>query len=142
MNAQTLKSYFQKPELGLFLIRVGMGVVIAIYGLNKFREGEGTLRYVGSAVSSLEIPVSSEGVFALLLGILAAGGELIGGILIAIGLIFRPAAFLLLFIMTVALMTHLNAGDPFNAFAPALTFGAVFAGLLFTGPGIVSIQKA
>lgn len=142
MDAQNLKTYFQKPELGLFLIRAGIGVVIALYGLNKFREGEETLRFIGSAISNIGIPVSGDSVFALLFGILAAGGELIGGILVAIGLLFRPAAAVLLFIMVVALAMHLNAGDAFASYAQALTFGAVFAGLLFTGPGTVSIQKA
>lgn len=142
MNAQTLKGYFQKPELGLFLIRAGIGIVIAFYGLNKFRDGEETLRYVGSAISNLGLPIQPDSVFALLFGILAAGGELVGGILIAVGLLFRPAALILVFIMAVALLMHLNAGDPFSAYAQALTFCAVFLGLLFTGPGTVSIQKA
>lgn len=142
MNSQSLKAYFQKPEFGLLIVRAGMGVIMAIYGLNKFRAGEDELRGVGSAISHLGLPVTADSVLALLLGVLAAGGELIGGILLVLGLWFRPAAAVLLFTMVVALVMKIGTGGAFNDFAHPLSYALVFAGLMFTGPGRMGLQKA
>ena len=90
---------------------------------------------VGSAIGNLGI---TQGHY--IFGILAASGELIGGLLLLTGAFFRPACLLLLWIMAMALTMHLKRGDGFNAYAHALELAFVFLGLFFAGPGKYSVD--
>ena len=141
MNFQGLKSLFQKPELGLLIIRCGAGVLLALYGFRKFSAGEPVLRGVGSAINSLGLDIATNSVLALFFGIMAASAELFGGVLITIGFFFRPAVVLALFTMFVAVMSKLASGGGLSDFGHPLLYALVLAGLLFTGPGRISIQK-
>ena len=69
---------------------------------------------------------------------LALGGPAIGGLMLALGLFSRPLAFALMFIMIVALRSHLVSGEgtPAHAFKNAWLFG----GLVLTGPGRYSLD--
>jgi putative oxidoreductase len=78
-----------------------------------------------------------------LMAALAGGAECFGGILLAIGLFTRPAAFLIFFTMMVAsFKVH---GDAFSAANKGmeypLTLGLVALGLLLTGPGKIALSK-
>jgi putative oxidoreductase len=141
MNFQGLKFVFQKPELGLLIIRCGVGVLLAIYGYRKFAAGEPVLRGVGSAINSLGLNIATDGVIAISLGIMAASAELFGGVLITIGFFFRPAVILALFTMFVAVMSKLAASGGLSDYGHPLLYALVLGGLLFTGPGRMSIQK-
>lgn len=141
MNFQGLKSLFRKPELGLLIIRCGVGVLLALYGFRKFSAGEPVFRAVGSAMNSLGFNIASDSLFALFFGIMAASAELFGGVLITVGFLFRPAVALALFTMIVAVMSKLAVDGGLSDFGHPLLYVLVLAGLLFTGPGRISIQK-
>jgi putative oxidoreductase len=73
-------------------------------------------------------------------GFMAALTEFAGGILFILGFMFRPASILLTFLMAMAVVHHLHAGDAFRVYAHALSLGIVFLGLSFIGPGKLSID--
>lgn len=141
MDSQSLKSLFQKPEFGLLVIRAGLGCLLAVYGFRKFAGGEDVLRAVGSAVNNVGLQVSSDSLLALLFGIAAASAEFFGGILIVVGFFFRPAVFLALTTLAVAFTGKLLSGGGIGEFGHPLVYVIVLLGLLFTGPGRISIQK-
>ena len=123
-------------DFGLLLIRVMLGISFVTHGVGKFMGGAPVLTGVGSAIGNLGI---AHGHY--LFGILAATGELVGGLLLLSGAFFRPACLLLLWIMAVALTMHLSHGDGFNVYSHALELGVVFIGLFFIGPGKLSVDK-
>jgi putative oxidoreductase len=73
-------------------------------------------------------------------GFLAAFAESVGGLLMALGLFFRPAALLLTGLMAVALATHLVAGDNFMIFGHAMDLLIVFAASILIGAGKYSLD--
>lgn len=123
-------------DVGLLLVRVGLGITFVLHGLGKFRMGSEVLTAVGSTMGNLGITLGH-----YFFGILAASGEMIGGLLLLIGAFFRPACLLLLWIMAMAVLTHAVRGDGFKGYAHALELGIVFLGLFFVGPGKLSIDR-
>jgi putative oxidoreductase len=74
-------------------------------------------------------------------GFLAALAEFGGGLLLALGLWFRPACLGLLITMIMATVMHLSKGDGFSGYSHALESAFVFLGLLFAGPGRYSLDE-
>ena len=54
---------------------------------------------------------------------------------------FRPACVLLIWIMAMAMTFHLGRGDGFAVYSHALQLGITFLGLLFVGPGKLSVDR-
>ncbi len=123
-------------DVGLLLIRIGLGISFVIHGLLMFLGGGQTLTMVGSVVGHLGI---AHGHYVF--GILAAAGQMAGGLLMVAGWLFRPACLLLLWIMAMALTFHFSRGDSYNTYSHALEMAVVFLGLLFVGPGKLSVDK-
>jgi putative oxidoreductase len=71
-------------------------------------------------------------------GLAAALAESLGGLFILLGLLFRPAALVLAFVMVVATTNHIATGQgtPAHAFKNAW----LFAGLVLVGPGRYSLD--
>jgi putative oxidoreductase len=121
-------------DLGLLLLRLGVGLgFIYFHGWAKLSGGPERWAGIGSAVELFGI-----GFGHTLFGFLAAFSESVGGLLIALGLFFRPAAALLLTTMIVATTRHIvtGQGTPAHAFKNAW----VFLGILFVGPGKYSVD--
>ena len=122
-------------DIGLLILRL-TGLMLAVgHGLGKFPPSD---MMVGG-VKQLGFPIPV--VFAWL----AAIAELFGGLLLALGLLTRPAAFLIICTMlTAALRVHWN--DPFfmtgtgGSKEPALLFLLPALALLFTGAGRYGID--
>ena len=77
-------------------------------------------------------------------GLLAALTETVGGVLLILGLAFRPACLLLVINLCVAaaFMMHQSGADGGLAGAShAIEDAVVFAGLFFIGPGKYSVDK-
>jgi putative oxidoreductase len=130
-----LKNY---SDLGLLIMRLGVGAsYVFIHGWPKISGGVERWTGLGQAFTNL-IGIEFIPVFW---GFLAALSEFLGGILIVLGLLFRPAAAFLLFTMLIATLTHIVAGDPLSTTSHALKMLFVFAGLLFVGPGKYSIDS-
>jgi putative oxidoreductase len=78
---------------------------------------------------------------ATMWGFVAAMVEFGGGILLVLGLFFRPICALLFIQMMVAIFrVHLPHGDGFNAYSHALEDGIVFLGLALIGAGVYSLD--
>jgi putative oxidoreductase len=127
-------AHYGRIDLGLLLLRVGVGLgFIYFHGWEKISGGPERWAAVGGAVRHLGIDFGHTE-----FGFLAAFSESVGGLLIALGLLFRPAAALLFMTMTMATVQHVATGQgtPAHAFKNAW----VFLGLLIAGPGRLSVE--
>ncbi len=139
---QSVKSMFRRPELGLLVIRVSVGLIFIYAGYNKFMAGEETLNNIGSNVKYLGLDVGVNTVSSMFFGIAAAGAEVLGGALLAVGFLTRVSTFFLIITMLVATLYKLDSSVvALSEFGFPLVMGLVCLGLLFTGPGRYSIQK-
>jgi putative oxidoreductase len=123
-------------NLGLLLLRVGIGIMFTIHGYPKLIGGSEKWAEIGGVMQSFGIGSSP-----VMWGFLAAVGEAIGGQLLAFGLFFRTACLLLLSTMLVATAMHLMKGDDFNTYSHAMESAFLFLGLLFVGPGKYSVDQ-
>jgi len=125
----------RRVDIALVLLRVWVGVGIAWHGWRTIRGGlEGFTR----GVANMGFPMPE--VFA----VLGKGSELVGGILLALGLLTRPAAvFLVGTMFTAAFVRH--AGDPLIGKGPskelAIMYLMPFILFLIVGPGRISIDR-
>lgn len=117
-------------DIGLLIIRLGLGGMLMGHGWPKLAGGQGTWEKLGHATRALGVDVAP-----VAFGFAASVSEFFGGLLIALGLLYRPALVGLIATMSVAAAMHLNKGDPFTAWSHAVELGIVFLGLLLIGPG-------
>ena len=111
--------------LGLLVLRVAFGLSLALaHGLPKLLD---PARFIGG-LAKRDFPLPE------VFGWAAIGAELVGGVLLAIGLLTKPAAALVLITMAVAVLDA-HAADPFRKKELALAYGTVALVLLLTGPG-------
>lgn len=122
-------------QAGWLILRVGIGISIFLHGYPKITGGVETWTMVGSTMSSFGINFAPA-----FWGFLAAFAESVGGLLMALGLFFRPAALLLTGSMAVALATHLVAGDNFMIFGHSMDLLIVFAASILIGAGKYSLD--
>ncbi len=117
--------------LGLLVMRVWFGGVLAIgHGWPKINALEG----MTSKVASMGFPLPSAFAFG------AAASELVGGLLIAVGLLMRPAAVSVMATMLVAAFV-VHANDPFLIKKEfALCYAVAALALLIAGPGKLSLD--
>jgi putative oxidoreductase len=121
-------------DIGLLLIRLGFGLgFLYFHGWSKLTGGPEAWARTGGAVEHLGI-----GFGHTFFGFMAAFSEAIGGLLIAIGFLFRPAAALVVATMFVAWVMHVTTGrgTPGHAFKNMW----VALGLVFLGPGRYSVD--
>jgi putative oxidoreductase len=123
-------------DLGLLILRVGLGVSFILHGSQKMFGGPEMWTQVGGAMGNWGVHM-----YPVFWGFMAAFSEFAGGFLFILGFLFRPAAILLTVTMACALTMHHMNGDPFSVYSHALEVGAVFAGLIFVGPGKFSIDR-
>ncbi len=117
---------------GLALVRLAAGLLIAHHGLDVFN-ADG-MREMGTWLASdLHLPAGR------LMAYLAKGTEFFGGLLLAIGLLTRPATLLLMVTMAVAVFGA-HGDDIFGKGQVALLFLLLFAAFFFAGPGRWSLD--
>jgi putative oxidoreductase len=136
-----------QPDLGLLVIRLAFGVLIATFGIGKLMAGKALFVQIGSAMAMFGIHWHPAW-----WGLMCALVESCGGVLVVLGLFFRPAAFLLVGNMAVACATTWKGAPDFSSgmalmgwaqgIALPVSFFAVFLGLLFTGPGRFAAGKS
>ncbi|KUG07665.1 DoxX family protein [Solirubrum puertoriconensis] len=127
---------YRYADLGLLVLRVGLGVMFTIHGYPKLMGGPEKWVAVGDAMKHFGITVAPAA-----WGFAAAVAETIGGQLLALGLLFRVACVMLLLTMVVAAFSHIATGEGFGGYSHAVESGIVFLGLLFTGPGKFSADQ-
>jgi len=113
-------------------LRVLAGLGMMTHGWPKLFEPGRWERFVGS-VERMGFPLPE------LFAGLAALSELVGGLLLAVGMFTRPAAFFILITMLVAAFIR-HAGDPFAERELALLYAAVALGFLLQGGGKLSLE--
>lgn len=122
-------------DVGLLIIRIGLGLsFIFVHGMRKFFGGPEVWERYGDRVAYIGIEF-----LPTLWGFMAGLSEFIGGLLLLLGLLFRPTLFLLICTMIVAAAYHIGSGNgsPWHA----LELGIVFIGLFLTGPGRFSLDE-
>jgi len=117
-------------HVGLLWLRIFTGVGIAYHGYGKVFGGHIEKMIPGVAAMGFPQPE----IFAWA----AALSEFVGGILIAIGLFTRPAAFFVFVTMGVAAFIAHRA-DPLSAKELALAYFASSGALMFMGSGQYSL---
>lgn len=134
----------QAVNFGLLLIRIGIGVMFVLHGEGKIFGGPEKWLKLGGAMENIGITF-----LPTVWGFLAAFAEFGGGILLILGLVFRPACFMMLFTMFIAALVHwVDAAEEGEALrgkimsgSHAIELGIVFLTLLFTGPGKYSVDN-
>ena len=123
-------------DLGLLIARIGLGGMMIFHGLPKLMGGTTKWEALGGSMQNLGITF-----MPALWGFMASFAEGIGGLLVLLGLLFRPAALLIVFTMIVAVIQHFSAGDGWLVASHAIETGFAFFLFLFTGPGKLSVDK-
>jgi putative oxidoreductase len=123
-------------NLGLLLLRVGIGGMFMGHGWPKLAGGPDRWAKLGKAMTHLGIDFAPTA-----FGFAAAVSEFFGGLLIAVGLFFRPGCALLLGTMLVASTMHIRKGDSFGASSHAIEAAILFAALLLIGPGRYTLYE-
>lgn len=131
-----MKTKFNYQNLGLLILRVGIGVAFFFHGLPKITGGIEKWTSIGETMSILGISFAPA-----FWGFMAAISETLGGLLLALGILFRPATLMMMFTMIVALVMHLHYGDSFVKYSHAMESLIVFAALFITGPGKYVVSK-
>ncbi|WPU94475.1 DoxX family protein [Mucilaginibacter sabulilitoris] len=123
-------------NLGLLIIRIGLGITFIHYGYPMLTGGVNNWKEVGYSTKYIGIHF-----LPVVWGFLAAVTETFGGFLLIIGLTFRPVCILLCLTLIIAAFTHLGKGEGFSGAVHAIEDALIFAGLLFVGPGKYSVDK-
>ncbi|RYY36643.1 MAG: DoxX family protein [Sphingobacteriaceae bacterium] len=131
-----LSSLGKYKDFGLLLTRIGLGAMFIWHGYPKITGGPEMWTQLGGAMQNFGITF-----WPTVWGFLAALTESLGGVLILLGLAFRPACIFLTLNLVVAAAMHLNKGEGLQGAAHAIEVAFVFAGLLFVGPGKYSVDK-
>jgi putative oxidoreductase len=121
-------------DAGLLVVRLGFGLgFLWFHGLPKLLGGPERWRGVGDAMNYMGITFGHQW-----WGLAAAVTESVGGILLALGLLFRPTALALTFVMVVAALNHVVSGQ--GSAAHAFKNIWLFAGLVLVGAGRYSLD--
>lgn len=122
-------------DFGILLLRIGIGAMMIWHGFPKMKGGPDLWAKVGSSMSAFGVHD-----FPTFWGFMAAFAETVGGLLVLIGFLFRPALLLLIITMSVAAIQSYKGDGMMGANHP-LELGIVFLALFFTGPGKYSVDK-
>lgn len=122
-------------DFGLLLMRLGLGgMFIVVHGYPKMIGGPPLWEKIGGAVGSVGIHG-----YPVYWGFMAAFSELVGGVLLVLGLFTRPALALMLCTMVVAVASQLGHG--LGGASHPIEVGVALLGLLFLGPGRHSFDR-
>ena len=112
------------------MLRLFTGLALAFgHGLGKVQDPSKII----AATEKMGFPLPT------LFGYAAAGAEFFGGLLLALGLLTRPAAFLVVCVMATAFL-GVHRGDPFKAQELALCYGVAALAVLLAGGGRYSFD--
>jgi putative oxidoreductase len=127
-------------EIGLFIIRLAIGLTLAAHGAQKLFGMFGGYGVAGTGGFFESIGFRPGRHLALVAGL----GETVGGLALAIGLFTPFAAAVALATMIVAITVHLEKGffAQSGGYELPLILAAVTAAIAFTGPGALSLDGA
>ncbi len=122
-------------ELGLLVIRVGIGAIFTVHGLTKLMRGTEEWLWLGSQLSHVGITF-----LPTMWGFIATNAEFIGGLCLIFGFATRFAAGLISIVMAVALVYHYKKGDTWGNYSYALSLLIIMLGILLAGPGSYALD--
>ncbi len=131
-----LRSLDKYRDIGLLILRVGIGIMFIGHGLPKLIAGPEKWLILGGTMNALGVDFAP-----MVWGFMAGFSEFAGGMLLALGFFTRPACFFLLATMIVATSMHISKGDPFPKYSHAMEAGILFLSLIFIGPGKYSLDN-
>ena len=120
-------------NFGLFVLRVGIGLIFIMHGYPKIVAGTQMWAGLGANMNFFGITYAPAA-----WGFASACSEFFGGIALILGLGTRIASFFMACNMTVALSFHFSKGDPFAIYSHPLSLLVVFVALMLTGGGTFS----
>jgi len=131
------KSLSQYADFGLLIGRLGIGAIFIVFGWQKLSGGQTAWTHIGHAMAYLGI-----GFMPNVWGLLAALAEFLGGILLVLGFLFRPATALVLLTMLVAVVTSFRQHPhDFTGYSRPIEMLCILIVFLFVGPGKFSIDR-
>jgi len=122
-------------DLGLLVLRVGLGLMMMGHGWPKLTGGPEKWAKLGGAMGSLGIDFAPT-----FWGFMASFSELVGGAMVAVGLLTRVHSGLLVCTMGVAAAMHLSNGDGVMGSSHAIEDGIAFLALVLLGAGRFSVD--
>lgn len=131
-----LDSLAKFADGALLLGRTGLGVLYVLHGWPKLAAGAPTWTKLGHAMTSIGITFLPQ-----MWGLFASLSEFLGGMLLVLGLLFRPACICLGFTMFVAFASVYQAGHNFGDYSRPLEMLFVFVVLACVGPGKYSCDR-
>ena len=127
------------PDAGILFLRLGTGITMIVHGWLKFAGGESFLKIVGTNWSAVLGFHSGP----LYWGIFVALCQMLGGALIALGLLARPSALVLTFVMAVgAIMVFQKAGMTFKEWSHPFEAALTCLAIAILGSGRFAWDKA
>lgn len=128
-----LKNLSRYQDQGLLFYRIVFGLSMMAHGYFKFAGGEQMLTGVGSMLGVFGITGSY-----YMLGVMAASAELIGGLLVILGLATRLGTLMIVGTLFVATVLELGHGFFKWDYPSQMMFGAIM--LFIVGPGRFSFD--
>lgn len=122
-------------NIGLFIMRVALGLLFIRHGASKVVGGFQTWQWLGQQMSVFGITF-----FPVFWGLCATAAEFIGGTALALGFGTRIAAFFITFNMLVAVLMHINKGDKFDVVEFPLLLLIFAIAFIIAGGGKFSID--
>ncbi|WP_347158479.1 DoxX family protein [Pontibacter chitinilyticus] len=104
-----LQAHYKYQDTGLLILRLGVGVAFILHGFPKLAGGPEHWAQIGQAMQVTGVTFAPT-----FWGFMAGFSEAAGGLMLLLGLLFRPFCLLLLLTMLVAITTHLVAGRRFQ----------------------------
>lgn len=130
------RSRYRFRNFGLLILRIGIGIMFMLHGWPKLIGGPDKWEQVGQTMGLIGIEY-----FPVFWGFMAAFTEVVGGLLFALGFLFKPVCILLLITMIMATLRHYMGGDAFGGYSHAAEAAILFFSLIFIGPGKYSLDK-
>jgi len=135
-----LNNWDKYRNTGLLVLRLGIGFMMLMHGMPKISGGSEKWVKLGSVMENIGMSAG----FAFW-GFMASFAEFGGGILLMLGLLYRPANLLLLLTMVFAAVMHFNNElEPSESHlmdaSHSIELGILFLSLLLIGPGKFSLD--
>ncbi len=130
------KKKAQLREIGLLILRIGLGLLLILRGYPKVFGGPEQWIEVGLSLQYINTEFAPM-FFGFIIGI----AELFGGLFMLSGLFFIPTLIVLLMFMIFTIVEHSGAGQDFLTISHSIELGIVFLSMLFIGPGKYSLDE-
>ena len=136
VNPSTFQSMSINLNLGLLILRIGIGTMFMLHGAPKLMGGPEQWEKLGQSMGNLGIDF-----LPAFWGFMAGFAEFVGGLCLVLGIFWVPACFLLILTMIVAAIMHISQGDGFPRYSHAVESAILFISLIFIGAGQYRLSR-